>query len=526
MRGSESTRSSARCRAGRHDGSRKRAEGGYVYAGKGRAMRSRKLRALSGLVASVVLALFVCAGVSAQTSWTKYAGNPVFVGPTVSTAGPMVVFDGSQYRMWYNAGPDGSDIRYATSPDGISWTDNGFAVPRGDVTPQWVDTPAVIIDDGVYKMWYGGGTTAGGYGIVCYATSTDGVTWTKYASNPVFTKSGSEMHSGSVIKDGSTYKLWYHAYFGGSDPYIGYATSPDGISWTDQGVVLDQGSSGATDTNSVGEPSVLKRNGQYEMWYAGVNASNVQTINYATSGDGVTWTKYASNPVLGVGASGSWDAVAVMGPTVLIANGDMRMWFAAVNSVYGAGIGYATANPTASVTPTTVNAGIVTKPSSGTATFTITNTGGGTLTVSGITSSNSQFTVSPAPPYNLAAGQSQTVTVTFTPTVAGTASATLTITHNASGSPATVTASGVGLWSYQNWQATLRLTGDPAGDHTVIVGVAPDASDAVNLSAEDTLAPPMPQPPASWLRLLRGGQALSQDVLAFADARTWTIEVE
>ncbi|MBM3215869.1 T9SS type A sorting domain-containing protein [Candidatus Poribacteria bacterium] len=79
---------------------------------------------------------------------------------------------------------------------------------------------------------------------------------------------------------------------------------------------------------------------------------------------------------------------------------------------------------------------------------------------------------------------------------------------------------------HQNWTATLRLTGDEAGDHTVIVGVAPDASDGVNLSAEDTLAPPMPQPPASWLRLLRGGQALSQDVLAFADARTWTIEVE
>jgi len=100
--------------------------------------------------------------------------------------------------------------------------------------------------------------------------------------------------------------------------------------------------------------------------------------------------------------------------------------------------------PIATLSATTVNAGTVTKPGSGTATFTITNAGGGSLTVSGITSSNGQFAVSPAPPYNLTASQNQTVTVTFTPTVAGAASATLTITHNASGSPATVTASGGG----------------------------------------------------------------------------------
>ena len=99
--------------------------------------------------------------------------------------------------------------------------------------------------------------------------------------------------------------------------------------------------------------------------------------------------------------------------------------------------------PAISLSATTVNAGTVTKGSSDTATFRVRNTGGGTLSVSGIASSNSQFTVSPAS-LNVAAGDSQTVTVTFAPTKVGWEQSTLTITHNATGSPSTVTANGIG----------------------------------------------------------------------------------
>ncbi|MBI1925526.1 PD40 domain-containing protein [Candidatus Poribacteria bacterium] len=93
--------------------------------------------------------------------------------------------------------------------------------------------------------------------------------------------------------------------------------------------------------------------------------------------------------------------------------------------------------------PTSVNAGIVNKGVSSTATFTVKNTGGGTLSVTGLTSSNSQFTASPTN-FNLTAGASQTVTVAFMPTRVGWEQSTLTITHNAQGSPATVTANGIG----------------------------------------------------------------------------------
>ena len=62
-------------------------------------------------------------------------------------------------------------------------------------------------------------------------------------------------------------------------------------------------------------------------------------------------------------------------------------------------------------------------------TMTIQNKGQGPLTVSNITPSGAQFTITPIS-FNVAAGDSQNVTVTFTPDSVGTAYDTLTITSN------------------------------------------------------------------------------------------------
>lgn len=85
----------------------------------------------------------------------------------------------------------------------------------------------------------------------------------------------------------------------------------------------------------------------------------------------------------------------------------------------------------------------VTKGTSDTATFTVTNSGSGTLSVSNIVSSNSQFTASPTS-FSLSAGASQVVTVTFAPTKVGWERGTLSIAHNMTSSPATVEVSGIG----------------------------------------------------------------------------------
>lgn len=100
------------------------------------------------------------------------------------------------------------------------------------------------------------------------------------------------------------------------------------------------------------------------------------------------------------------------------------------------------AGPIASVSATSVDAGIATVGASTTATFDVTNTGAGLLTVTGIASDDPQFTATPTA-FTLDSGLSQTVTVTFMPTVVGWETATLTMMHDGSGAT-TVAASGVG----------------------------------------------------------------------------------
>jgi len=143
----------------------------------------------------------------------------------------------------------------------------------------------------------------------------------------------------------SDYKMWYSgARSDGRRIYL--ATSPDGITWTKQGVVLDGSASGGL----AHMPSVLwdADAGLWKMWYTG-NASGSQSILYATSVDGSTWTNYGK--VFGPSENAAdWDASSVRSPAVLFDQDDnlYKMWYWGNNNggdpqVYGdRGTGFAT----------------------------------------------------------------------------------------------------------------------------------------------------------------------------------------
>jgi predicted GH43/DUF377 family glycosyl hydrolase len=173
--------------------------------------------------------------------------------------------------------------------------------------------------------------------------------WTKYAGNPVLNVNTTgnwddkEIWSPSVIFDGNMYKMWYTGDRGSIPRRIGYATSPDGISWTrySSNPVLDLGTTGAWDETAVYFTSVISDTGIYKMWYTGLNAASKNRIGYATSPDGITWTKYAGNPVLNLGATGSWDSSSVASPFVLKVGSIYKMWYRGNGNVR-VSIGYAT----------------------------------------------------------------------------------------------------------------------------------------------------------------------------------------
>lgn len=226
-----------------------------------------------------------------------------------------VIKTGSLYQMWY-FGVDQNDVKqigYATSSDGLSWTKYaGNPVLTVGAFGDWDETevggPRVIFDSVTYHLWYHGysGTCCDSIG---YATSPDGVNWTKYAGNPVFGPGApgewddSFIFFTSVLSDTDELHMWY-SVDGGTG--IGYVTSTDGINWTRSlpGPVLTQGDPGEWDENYIFAPMVIEEHGLYRMWYIGSDANWRSRVGYATSPDGETWTKSASNPALEPSAPG------------------------------------------------------------------------------------------------------------------------------------------------------------------------------------------------------------------------------
>jgi predicted GH43/DUF377 family glycosyl hydrolase len=275
--------------------------------------------------------------------WTKYVGNPVLdIGPSGSwddayVTHPSVLYDGATYHMWYS-GYDSSNWRigYAQSSDGITWVKNP-SNPIIDVgaSGSWDDThvthPIVLYDGTKYHMWYSGHD--GWTYRIGYASSSDGITWVKYSGNPVLDcgPSGSwedtHVTHPTVLYDGTKYHMWYTGH-DGSHYRIGYAYSSDGTNWfkSTANPVLNLGSSGSWDDFHVYGPSIIYDGITYSMWYSGHDGSNWR-IGYATSSDGITWTRDASNPVLDIGPPGSWEDVGVHSPTVLFSGGFYHMWY-------------------------------------------------------------------------------------------------------------------------------------------------------------------------------------------------------
>jgi predicted GH43/DUF377 family glycosyl hydrolase len=306
---------------------------------------------------------FSLAGLSVPTTLARSAFNPIF-SPTgtgwesARVYSPIILKEDGIYYMWYTGfddSPISASIGVATSFDGLNWTRYaGNPILQPGTAGTWDDylvisAGSVINDNGTYKMWYTGndGTT----NKIGYATATSPFgPWTKYASNPVLdlgaggTWDDYIVAGGQVIKDGSTYKMWYGGHDGAAYR-VGYATSSDGISWTKyaSNPVLDLGTGGSWDDVIVDMPKVLKKAGTYHMWYRGYDGA-YSRIGYASSSDGISWTKYASNPVLTLGTGGAWDDDQVYYHEVINDGDIFKMWYTGTKSSGLVKIGYAVFN--------------------------------------------------------------------------------------------------------------------------------------------------------------------------------------
>ena len=132
-----------------------------------------------------------------------------------------VIFENELYRMWYMSSrelPDPDDydwrIGYAESGDGLTW--HRRPEPVFDPGKSWenwlVYSPSVLFDGSEYHMWYTG--HSGSHIAIGYAVSDDGVEWTRFWQNPVVDIRGGSVgvDNARVIFDELTgvYTMWYH----------------------------------------------------------------------------------------------------------------------------------------------------------------------------------------------------------------------------------------------------------------------------------------------------------------------------
>ncbi len=138
------------------------------------------------------------------------------------------------------SGQDESGVKFAASM--VKFTphkDN--PVFQGTGTNTWDkhirERGFILVDEGIYKMWYTGYKEDSEPKYLGYATSQDGIEWSRYSDGPIFSEKWTE--DMFVFKDGGM----YYMYAEGTHDIAHLMTSTDGISWQEQGdlVILETG---------------------------------------------------------------------------------------------------------------------------------------------------------------------------------------------------------------------------------------------------------------------------------------------
>jgi predicted GH43/DUF377 family glycosyl hydrolase len=222
--------------------------------------------------------------------------------------------------------------------------------------------PHVIYHDSIFHMFYGTFQDFDTPVAIGYATSEDGITWTKYDANPILEGDGSGFDAFGVtrpavlIEPDGTWVLYYNGIPAANNVFgqgIGRATadSPTGTWTRGDDPILEAGSSGTWDSRFIFPDSVLQPDDEYIMYY-----SSAWRLGRATSPDGIVWTKYddpittdsrfaESDPVLPLGDPGTWDTAIAWTGSVRATDDGYEMFYTGADSAQGGSnidIGYAT----------------------------------------------------------------------------------------------------------------------------------------------------------------------------------------
>jgi len=253
----------------------------------------------------------------------KLAGNEVFKpfegNPVVGLGaqgewdagalGSMTVLKvGKVYHMYYEAWGvrrysaedyKSLQIGHATSPDGVHWTkDPANPVLRKGTGDDWDKDgtwdPFVLYENGVFKMWYGGGEQTCDWG---YAVSTDGVHFIKQGR---LSRLGA-VEDDHVVHDQATGRYFIYYWDRKHEPaglFCAQSTNETNFDFTHAAPIHIEGLQYPAMYKFT---HVLQNDGQWLMFFGDFVRPGCKGghTGYAASSDGLHWTAKKPNLLLG-----------------------------------------------------------------------------------------------------------------------------------------------------------------------------------------------------------------------------------
>lgn len=238
-------------------------------------------------------------------AFEPYEHNPLFSGTGTDTWDEKIrergyiIKENNGYHLWYTGYKDATEseqkyLGYATSPDGIVWTRH----PDNPVfTESWVEDMMVIKHDSLYYMF-----AEGRNDVAHMLTSTDKVHWKDLGSLSIRQADGEPLSPGpygtpTVFIEGDVWHLFYER----DDLGIWHATSHDRKEWKNvqDEPVLEMGPA-EYDKYGVAVNQIIRHGDSYFAYYHGTSTQDWSNwnMNVAVSSDLNTWTKYPGNPIL------------------------------------------------------------------------------------------------------------------------------------------------------------------------------------------------------------------------------------
>jgi len=140
-----------------------------------------------------------------------------------------------------------------------------------------------------YRMWYTGYVGRRSQMKLGYATSADGIHWTRFAGNPIYDKHWVE--DMMIVRRGTTYYMFAE----GRGDRAQLLTSPDGVHWTRRGPLDIRLTNGRPlPPGPYGTPTAWFEKGRWYLFYE----RRDRGIWLASSNEMKVWTNVQDEPVL------------------------------------------------------------------------------------------------------------------------------------------------------------------------------------------------------------------------------------